>query len=300
MHPSCPRIAGARSEGLVPEVSRAVLITGCSSGIGAATARHLVTRGWKVYATARRLETLHDLAAAGCETMILDVASEESMCAVVRAVEAREGAVGVLINNAGYSQSGAVEEVSPERVRRQFETNLFGTVRLTQLVLPGMRRQRWGRIVNVGSMGGRLTFPGGGIYHATKYALEAVSDALRFEVRAFGIDVVLIQAGLIRSGFSATAVGSMTAEALSSPYTALNESVARLTREAYTRGLLGKLTGDPEHVARVIRRAVTARHPRPRYKVRLLAHLLLALRAATTDRLWDSFLRAFYSEPRPR
>ncbi|HZL84324.1 MAG TPA: SDR family NAD(P)-dependent oxidoreductase [Candidatus Krumholzibacteria bacterium] len=282
------------------DVSRAVLITGCSTGIGAATARHLVTRGWKVYATARRLEKLEDLAAAGCDTMTLDVTSEESMRAAVRAVEEREGAVGVLINNAGYSQSGAVEEVSPERLRQQFETNVFGTVRLTQLVLPAMRRQRWGRIVNVGSIAGRLTFPGGGIYHATKHALEAVSDALRFEVRAFGIDVVHIQPGLIRTHFSATAVGSMTANAPSSPYAALNESVARLTHEAYTRGLLGKLAGDPEHAARVIARAVAARHPRPRYKVLLMSHLLLALRAATTDRLWDTFLRAFYSEPRPR
>ena len=284
----------------MPEVSRAVLITGCSSGIGAATARELVKQGWRVYATARRLETLHDLAAAGCETLSLDIASEESMRAAVSAVEAREGAVGVLINNAGYSQSGAVEEVSPERLRQQFETNVFGTVRMTQLVLPGMRRQRWGRIVNVGSIGGRLTFPGGGIYHATKHALEAVSDALRFEVRGFGIDVVLVQPGLIRSSFSATAVGSMAADARSSPYAALNESVARLTHEAYTRGLLGKLAGDPEHVARVIARAVAARHPRPRYKVLLMAHALLALRVATADRLWDTFLRAFYTEPRPR
>lgn len=281
------------------EVSRAVLVTGCSTGIGAATAWLLAARGYAVYATARRPETLRDLAQAGCTTLALDIASESSMQEAVRAVEARAGVVGILINNAGYSQSGAMEELTPERVRRQFETNVFGTLRLTQLVLPGMRRQRWGRIVNVGSMGGRLTFPGGGIYHATKYALEAMSDALRFEVRAFGIDVVLIQPGLVRSSFSDTAVGAMPTTEGPSPYAALNDSVARLTRESYVKGLLGKLAGDPEDVARVIAKALAARRPRARYRAMPLAHALMTLRNVSPDRVWDAFLRAFYSEPRP-
>ena len=131
------------------------------------------------------------------------------MSAAVAAVEQAEGAVGVLINNAGYSQSGAIETVPMESVRRQFETNVFGVVRLTQLVLPKMRAQGWGKIVNVGSMGGRLTFPGGGHYHATKYALEALSDALRFELRGFGIDVVLLEPGLITTEFGEAATASM-------------------------------------------------------------------------------------------
>ena len=120
-----------------------------------------------------------------------------------------EGAVGVLINNAGYSQSGAVESVPLEQVRRQFETNVFGLIRMCQLVLPGMRGQQWGRIVNVGRMGGRLTFPGGGVYHATKYAVEAISDALRFEVRGFGVEVIVIEPGLIVTNFGETAAGSV-------------------------------------------------------------------------------------------
>jgi len=164
-------------------VSRAVLITGCSTGIGRATAEQLAARGWTVYATARRTESIRDLAGRGCKTLALDVCDEASMRAAVETVERAEGAVGVLVNNAGYGQEGAFEEVPMAEVRRQFETNVFGLVRLTQLVLPGMRRQGWGRIVNLSSMGGRLTLPGGAFYHATKYAVEAISDALRFELR---------------------------------------------------------------------------------------------------------------------
>src|SRR3954467_5324222 len=128
--------------------SKAVLITGCSSGIGRATAEHLTGKGWTVYATARRPESIADLEAKGCRTLALDVTDEASMAAAVGAVEEAEGAVGVLVNNAGYSQSGAVEDVPLDVVRRQFETNVFGLVRMCQLALPGMRRQGWGKIVN--------------------------------------------------------------------------------------------------------------------------------------------------------
>src|SRR2546426_686725 len=155
-------------------VSRAVLITGCSTGRGRAPAERLAARGWTVYATARRPESIRDLAGRGCKTLALDVCDEASMRAAVETVERAEGAVGVLVNNAGYGQEGAFEEVPMAEVRRQFETNVFGLVRLTQLVLPGMRRQGWGRIVNLSSMGGRLTLPGGAFYHATKYAAEAL------------------------------------------------------------------------------------------------------------------------------
>ncbi len=192
------------------EPSKAVLITGCSSGIGRASALRLARSGWTVYASARRLESLAALADAGCRTLALDVTDEQSMRRAVDAVEQAEGAIGVLINNAGYSQSGAIETVPLDAVRRQFETNVFGLVRLTQLVLGGMREQHWGKIVNLGSMGGRLSFHGGGHYHATKHALEAVSDALRFELRGFGIDVILLEPGLITTEFGEAAVASMT------------------------------------------------------------------------------------------
>ena len=143
--------------------SRAVLVTGCSSGIGAATAARLAESGWTVYATARRAETLAELEAKGCRILELDVDDDASRRTAVDAVVEAEGAVGVLVNNAGYSQSGAVESVPDERVRAQFETNVFAPLALCRLVLPGMREQGWGKIVNVSSMGGRFTFPGCGI-----------------------------------------------------------------------------------------------------------------------------------------
>src|SRR5213595_170449 len=190
-------------------LSRAVLITGCSTGIGRATAEHLAARGWTVYATARRPEAIRELGSRGCRTLALDVCDEASMRAAVETVERAEGAVGVLVNNAGYGQEGAVESVPMADVRRQFETNVFGLVRLTQLVLPGMRKQHSGKVVNISSMGANFVFPGGGFYHATKYAVDAISDALRFEVKGFGIDVVIIQPGLIKTDFGHAAVGAV-------------------------------------------------------------------------------------------
>ncbi len=279
-------------------MSKAVLITGCSSGIGRATAEHLAGKGWTVYATARRPESIADLEEKGCRTLALDVTDEASMAAAVGAVEEAEGAVGVLVNNAGYSQSGAVEDVPLDVVRRQFETNVFGLVRMCQLALPGMRRQGWGKIVNVSSMGGRLVFPGGGFYHGTKYAVEAISDALRFEVAGFGVDVSIIEPGLIRTSFGDTAAHGVD-EATSSdgPYAEFNAAVAKSTREAYEDGALAKLGGGPETVARAIEKAISRRRPKTRYKVTPSARMALATRRLLPDRGWDAFLRAQFPSP---
>jgi NAD(P)-dependent dehydrogenase (short-subunit alcohol dehydrogenase family) len=276
--------------------SRAVLITGCSSGIGRATAERLAQRGWTVYATARNVEAIEPLGERGCRLLPLDVTDEESMRRAVGEVERAEGAVGVLVNNAGYSQSGAVEEVSMEKVRRQFETNVFGLVRMCQLVLPGMRRQGFGRIVNLSSMGGKLTFPGGGYYHASKHAVEAISDALRFEVGGFGVEVVVIEPGLIRTGFAQTAVDSMGEDG-SDPYDGFDAGVARATRENYQRGPLARLGGGPETVAETIERAISAARPRTRYTVTPSAKLLISARRLLPDRAWDSLLRVIYPRP---
>jgi NADP-dependent 3-hydroxy acid dehydrogenase YdfG len=274
--------------------SRAVLITGCSSGIGHATAERLAADGWKVYATARRPEVITDLKDKGCETLALDVTDEQSMSAAVTAVTEAEGAVGVLVNNAGYSQSGAVESVPLDQIRRQFETNVFGLVRMCQLVLPGMREQSWGKIVNIGSMGGRLTFPGGGIYHATKYSVEALSDALRFEVRGFGVDVILVEPGLIVTSFGETA--SATVEE-GGPYERFNRHVAKVTEETY-RGPLVKLGAGPEAVAATIAKALKSGRPKPRYPVTPSAHLMINQRRFTPDRLWDLMMRAQFPTPK--
>ncbi len=278
------------------EPSKVVLITGCSSGIGHATASRLVGEGWKVYATARRPETIADLASMGCETLALDVCDEASMSAAVAAVTEAEGAVGVLINNAGYSQSGAVETVPLDQVRRQFETNVFGLLRMCQLVLPGMRDQDWGRIVNIGSMGGRLTFPGGGVYHATKYAVEAISDAMRFEVRGFGVDVILIEPGLITTGFADAATATVERDE-GGPYAQFNRRVAKLTAEAYA-GPMAKLGGDPDTVAKTISGALCAGRPKARYPVTLSAHLMINQRRFTPDRVWDMTMRTQFPTPK--
>jgi NAD(P)-dependent dehydrogenase (short-subunit alcohol dehydrogenase family) len=281
----------------MPE-SKAVLVTGCSSGIGRATAERLATTGWTVYATARRPETLGALEQAGCRTLALDVTDEASMQQAVKAVEDAEGAVGVLINNAGYSQSGAIESVPLERVRAQFETNVFGLVRLTQLVLPKMREQRWGKVVNLSSMGGKLVFPGGGFYHATKYAVEAISDALRFEVRGFGIDVVIVEPGLIRTAFGETVAQGMTPEITSDgPYSDFNARVAQSTVSVYESGPLARLGGPPEAVAKVIEKAISARRPRPRYVVTPSARILITQRKLLHDRGWDAMMRSQFPQP---
>jgi NAD(P)-dependent dehydrogenase (short-subunit alcohol dehydrogenase family) len=278
--------------------SKAVLITGCSSGIGHATAELLCTEGWTVYATARRPETLGDLEQKGCKTLALDVTDEASMAAAVEAVTDAEGAVGVLVNNAGYSQSGAVETIPPEQVRRQFETNVFGLIRMCQLVLPGMRDQHSGRIVNLSSMGGRLTFPGGGLYHASKYAVEAISDALRFEVRGFGVDVIVIEPGLIVTSFGEIAAASVAAAESDGPYAEFNRHVAEITEGAYN-GPMAKLGGPPEAVAQTIARALKADRPKSRYPVTPSAHLMINQRRLTPDRLWDLAMRSQFPTPKP-
>jgi NADP-dependent 3-hydroxy acid dehydrogenase YdfG len=280
--------------------STAVLITGCSSGIGRATAKHLVGRGHVVYATARRLESIADLEADGCRLLALDVTDEGSMSEAVRTVEAEQGAVGVLVNNAGYSQSGAIESVPLDEVRRQFETNVFGLIRMCQLVLPAMRAQRSGRIVNISSMGGTLVFPGGGVYHATKFAVEALSDALRFEVKGFGIKVVIVEPGLIRTRF-ADAVSSALPEGENvGPYASFNAAVEQSTHNAYVAGsFVGRLGGEPVAVAKVIERAITAKSPKTRYRVTPSARLLIPSRGLVTDKTWDRLMSTQFPQPGP-
>jgi NAD(P)-dependent dehydrogenase (short-subunit alcohol dehydrogenase family) len=281
------------------EPSKAVLITGCSSGIGRATALRLAGAGWRVYASARRPESLAELRDAGAQTLVLDVTDEQSIAAAVDTIEQAEGAVGVLINNAGYSQSGAIETVPMDAVRRQFETNIFGLVRLTQLVLPKMRAQRWGKIVNLGSMGGRLSFPGGGHYHATKHALEAISDALRFELRGFGIDVILLEPGLITTEFGEAAAASMADAATSSddPYATFNATVGAVTKGAYD-GPMRLLGAGPERVAKVIERTLRRRRPPARITITPSAKLMIGLRRLLPDSAWEAAMRGQFRQPR--
>jgi len=269
-----------------------VLISGCSSGIGAATAVALVKAGHTVYATARQIETLADLEALGCRPLVLDVTSEDSMITAVNAVEAEHGRVGTLINNAGLGEYGPIEETALDRVRAMFETNVFGLARLTQLVLPAMRRSRSGRIVNIGSMGRQITFPVSGFYHATKYAVEAISDALRVEVKPFGIDVILVEPGLVRSNFENRMNEGLEAEAATydadTAYAGLLAASEKKTTGGYANDFLA--TG-PEPVAAVILRAVESSRPRSRYVVTPAAKAMINLRRCGGDRAWGAAMR---------
>lgn len=279
-------------------ISKAVLITGCSTGIGRATALRLAKAGHTVYATARKVETLQELAAAGCKVMALDVCDEASIRRAVSTVEQEAGAVGVLINNAGYGSEGPIEEVPMEEVRRQFETNVFGLTLLTKLVLPGMRKQRWGKIVNLSSMGGRMTLPGGGFYHATKYAVEAISDALRFEVQGFGIDVVVIEPGPIKTEFGDTAIKRVAAlGGPESPYKEFLTVLQRQIRDAY-EGPMGRLAADADAVAKAIETAITASRPKTRYVITMAAHVMMGLRRWVGDRGWDAVMRTQFPTPK--
>jgi NAD(P)-dependent dehydrogenase (short-subunit alcohol dehydrogenase family) len=274
-----------------------VLITGCSSGIGRATALALTRSSRVVYATARRLETLSDLERAGCRTLELDVTDEASMQAAVHTVESESGPIGALVNNAGSAVYGPVEQVPIADVRQLFETNVFGLARLTQLALPGMRRRRSGTIVNVSSMGGRVTLPGGAFYHASKYAVEAISNALRFELAPFGVNVVVVEPGPVDTPWNDVAAKSIDSarppEPGDDPYSSLKTAVG-LAFYSSNHGIARRMASTPEGVAKVIARAVTTGRPRTRYLVGGTARALVALDAVLPDRAYDAVLRRQY------
>jgi NAD(P)-dependent dehydrogenase (short-subunit alcohol dehydrogenase family) len=284
-------ITGAQS-------SRAVLVTGCSSGIGHATALALARAGFPVWASARQAGALTELRRAGCRVLELDVTDEQSRAAAVRQVEAAHGAVGVLVNNAGHGGGGPVEEVPLAVVRETFETNVFAVIRLCQLVLPGMRAQRGGLIVNIGSAAGLVTPPTGCPYAMTKYALESLSDALRPEVAPFGIRVTLVQPGAVRTRFMANSEPHQLADDGSGPYAAYKANVAKMAARAHREGARGVLGADD--VAAVILKAVTAPRAKARYKAGSQARLAPAARRVLGDRGWDAFMRRLVPFPAPR
>jgi NAD(P)-dependent dehydrogenase (short-subunit alcohol dehydrogenase family) len=275
-----------------------VLVTGCSSGIGRASALALVRAGFPVWASARKAGSLGELEQAGCRVLELDVTDEQSRVAAVRRVEAEHGAVGVLVNNAGHGGGGPVEEVPLSMVREVFDTNVFGLVGMCQLVLPGMRARRGGMIVNLGSAAGLVTPPTGCPYAMTKYAVESLCDALRPEVAPFGVRVVLIEPGAVRTRFLANSELHKPGGDGGGPYAAYKASVDKMTVRAHHDGARAVL--DPDDVARVIVRAVTARHPKARYKVGSQARLAPVARRVLGDRGWDAFMRRMVPFPAPQ
>ncbi len=270
-------------------MAKTVLITGASSGIGEEAAKGLLAAGYTVYAGARRVDRMQPLAGAGARLLALDVTDDTSMTTAVTTILQEAGRIDVLINNAGYGSYGALEEVPLDEGRRQFEVNIFGLARLIQLVLPTMRAQRSGRIVNVSSIGGKLGEPFGCWYHATKFALEGLSDSLRMELHPFGIDVVVIEPGAILTEWNGIARDGLMKYSGDGAY----REGARAQVKMMASADRGSLPSPPSVVARTIVQAVEARKPRTRYATGGGAKTILFLRRVLSDRAFDATMRFF-------
>lgn len=268
-------------------MAKTALVTGASSGIGEETVKGLLAAGYVVYAGARRVDRMQPLAAAVARLLALDVTDDASMTAAVGAILADTGRIDLLVNNAGYGSYGALEEVPLDEGRRQFDVNVFGLARLTQLVLPAMRAQRSGRIVNVSSIGGRIGEPFGAWYHATKFAVEGLSDSLRMELHPFGIDVVVVQPGAILTEWNSIAREGLLKFSGDGPYRQGARSHARMMASADQ----GSLPSPPAVVAKTIVHAATARRPKTRYATGGGARTVLFLRRILADRAFDAVMR---------
>ena len=261
-----------------------ILLTGASSGIGAATARALLAAGHTVYGAARRADRLVELETTGFHPLELDVTDDESLVRAVDTIMEAEGRIDGLVNNAGYGEFGSLEDTPMDKARYQFDVNVFGVARLIQLVLPHMRAAGRGRIVNVSSIGGRLGEPHGAWYHATKFAVEGLSDSLRMEVRQFGIDVVVIQPGAIKTEWNGIAREKLLETSGDTAYGPLARKHAKMLANGDRFG------SQPEVVAKAIIKALTAQKPRTRYAIGGGAKPILFLRRLLSDRWFDRLM----------
>ncbi|MGJ4745513.1 oxidoreductase [Leptospira sp. SA-E8] len=263
---------------------KVILITGASSGIGKITAIKLVEEGHIVYGAGRNLSGLNDLIDRGGHAIIMDMSSQESIEKGVRKVISEQGKIDVLWNNAGFGLFGPVEDISIEKARYQFEVNLFGLADITRKVLPFMREARTGLIINTSSMGGKIYTPLGAWYHATKHALEGFSDCLRLELREFGINVVVLEPGLIETGFTDGVLGHFPRESAEGPYRRIVDSILSAAKKKAIRG------SDPELIAKTVRKIITAKNPKTRYLIGKLAKPLVYIRRIFGDKIFDKIL----------
>jgi short-subunit dehydrogenase len=264
-------------------MKKIALVTGASSGIGKETAKRLIKEGLTVYAAARRVELMCDLEEMGATVIKMDITREEDITSAVNAIHQRHGGVDVLVNNAGYGVFGAVEEITLQEARRQFEVNLFGLASLTQKVIPHMRARKSGTIVNVSSFVGKIYTPMGAWYNATKHALEAWSDCLRIELRQFGIDVVIIEPGIIKTEFDEVVCTPLAKNTAKSDYTPMAIRLAATMNKLYHAG---KASSAAE-VSEVITRSISSKRPHARYTVGYLANKMIFLRWLLNDRTFD-------------
>ncbi len=267
---------------------KVALITGASSGIGESAAILLHKAGFIVYGAARRVEKMKSLEAIGISVISLDITDEDSIVNCVNTIIQKEGSIDVLVNNAGYGSFGAVEDVPMEEARRQFDVNIFGLARLTQLVLPKMRENSFGKIVNISSMGGKVYTPFGAWYHATKHALEGWSDCLRIEVKPFGIDVVVVEPGGIKTPWGQIAADNLKKTSGNGAYAESANNAAEGTAKMYSSNQLT----NPEAIGKVILKAVTTRRPKTRYVKGYMAKPSIFMRKWFGDRFFDRVLKA--------
>ncbi len=264
------------------------LVTGASSGMGKTIAARLIADGYLVYAAARSVEKMADLAELGAIPLRMDISKDEDIVAAVRAITEKSGGVDVLVNNAGFGLYGPVEEIPLDEARYQFEVNVFGPARLTQLLLPAMRARGAGTIVNITSMGGKIYTVLGAWYHATKHALEGWSDSLRLEVEPFGIRVVVIEPGLIETGFGDAASRGILERSGAGPYGKLAQSVAASIDRSYGRGQ----GTDPKVIADVVGNALLSARPKTRYAAGKYAKLMIWVRKWLGDRAFDRLIKS--------
>ena len=262
---------------------KTALVTGASSGMGKEIAKHLIKDGFQVYVAARHVEEMDDLAKLGAKPLRMDISKEEEIKAAVDTILGDVDAVDVLVNNAGFGLYGPVEDVGLDEARYQFEVNVFGPARLTQLLLPAMRKKGSGTIVNITSMGGKIYTPLGGWYHATKHALEGWSDCLRLELAPFGIRVVIVEPGLIETAFGDVLADGLLKRSGGGAYAKLSQAVAKTTRNTYGHGR----GTDPSVIAGVVSKAVKARKPRTRYVAGKYAKPMIMMRTWLGDRIFD-------------
>lgn len=267
--------------------NKIALVTGASSGIGEATALKLRQLGYVVYGAARRVDRMQHLTKSGIQILAMDVTDHASMRAGIDKIIAESRRIDVLVNNAGYGSYGAVEDVPMEEARAQFDANVFGAVRLIQLALPHMRAQKSGTIVNITSMGGKIHSPLGAWYHGTKFALEAISDCLRMEVQPFGIDVVVIEPGGIKTEWAGIAASKLRETSGNGPYA----PQANLMAESMVSEANVKRLSPPQVIADAIAKAVTAKKPKTRYAVGFAAKPMIFMRGILSDRAFDGMMR---------
>lgn len=267
-------------------MKKVIIITGASSGMGKVTAEKLIKEGHSLYAAARRVNLMDDLKSLGGHPVQLDITKDEDIQHLVNNVIEKEGKIDVLINNAGYAIYGSVEETTIEDARRQFEVNIFGLGRLTQLVLPQMRKQKSGKIINISSMGGKMYTPLGAWYHATKHALEGWSDCLRIELKEFNIDVVLIEPGIITTEFGDVMISPMVKRSGNGPYSKIAGAMAKASQASYKKGG----GSNPLVIANVISKAIATSKPKTRYVAGKMAKPMIWLRTYLGDRLFDKII----------